>query len=303
MTGPFVISPKRVEELGDAVPALRQFWPVPPPIIFESAVLCPDPYGVDSARFAAALDTVASSRAAGVPHIIMLDDASHTDVAPALQQKGAIVVPIRHATEGGLARPHIIAATLIDTYAGINPTMVKVEGEKNLLHHHELLTDFMWARERFDVATGVRRRATWESMPGYQCVTESVISTAIACIAGVPYDTPSGVIALSGRGRTLLQGIETNDHSYLIRLPSNAKKAGLRVGAFLVDFRYHPQVIHEENSTKQRAFDEKRRVQIQLMIDSAVETAGGLSALRPDQRMAYDNAMYTLMGLQAVAAR
>lgn len=240
------------------------------PLIAVSAVMTSS---VETPRFCAILDTVQASRAANVPHMIMLDNSSHSEAATKLLGAGATVVDIDHDTEGGLARPFVIAAQIIDLFAP-RALMVKFEGEKPLFESGRNVDVIVRTGKRFDILTGERSHATWDSMPPYQVVTETLLGPVIGQMLGVSHDTPSGVIILNAFGReTFIDTTTVNSWPYLFVTPRHGQRRGQRVGSLTVDFDYHPLVVAEEKGNA--TFDLKRRQQIDAMLQVALETAGG----------------------------
>lgn len=239
------------------------------PLIAVSAVMTND---VGAPRFGAVLDTVQASRRSNVPHMIMLDNSSHPAASKKLDEAGAIVVEIDHETEGGLARPFVIAAQLIDLFAP-EALMVKVEGEKPLFAGGWNVREILDFGSRFDILTGERSGLTWDSMPPYQVVTESLLGPVIGEMLGVSYDTPSGVIIMNAAGRqTFIETTTVNNWTYLFVTPRVGQRRGQRVGTITVDFIYHHAVVDEE--TGNPVFDNKRRLQIDAMLEEALKMPG-----------------------------
>jgi hypothetical protein len=263
------VSVKRLSQLGAACTLEDRLKDAA--IVAVSGVLVTD---LDSPRFTAVLDTVRSSQEANVPHLIMLDSASHDSVAGYLERRGAIVVTIDHDSERGLARPYVIAAQLIDLFASPDAVMVKFEGEKPLFAEGRNVQTVLESLSDFDITTGVRSRATWDSMPPYQALTERWLGFAIGQVLDISVDTPSGVLVL-GRGgrRVLIHTTEQNSWPYLFKVPYLGREMGCTVGSIEVDFRYHPAVISEETGNSD--FDKKRRDQLELMMHEATLMAEG----------------------------
>lgn len=298
MTGSLLIPENRIDELIGEVPELELLRRVP--LVAVSGAMYTDPKGKDKARFTAALETVRSSRDMGVRHIIMLDDSSLEGVGVALQEAGAIVVPVRHKDEGGLARPYLTAARLIDRI-NRGALMVKVEAEKNIFspcgNSINTYVTLMEAARRYDIVTGVRGQATLDSMPNYLRVTESVLAMVIRDLTGT-YDAASGILALTAKGREIFCQTTDAEWQYLIKTPAAGRVACRSVGDVEIDFEYHPLVVAEEN--RDEAVDAKRRHQFKLMLDCAVETAGSLNT-RQQQSVA--SARSFIAALERVAER
>lgn len=268
-------SEERIEEIGSQVPLLKELRGKP--LVFVSSVTIVDPNnGIGEAEFAATLASARSSRQRQVPHIFMVGETSDPEVFTALKSTGAIVVPVPDE-EKGLWLPYAIASQLVDRYAGPDTIMCKVEGAKNLAANLNNIGGILAAGWRHDVVVGFRSQATWESMPFYQGLTESLLRWAISAIVPVPDDVASGVLILNARGRELLREFDGTDWGYLITVPLAARRLGLRVGSVEVDFEYHPAVVAFENGNPQA--DAKRRDQIIAMIARAVLAAGGLHNL------------------------
>lgn len=263
MAGPLAVSPQRLAEMGEA-PRLKDKLGNAR-IVAVSGVLQVD---LEAPRFQAVLRTVESSRDANVPHVIMLDDSSQVGTGDYLRRHGAIVIDIDHDTEGGLARPYVIAAQLVEEFAPYSAVMVKVEGEKPIFENADNVVCILDSSQEWDIGSGVRTPATWSSMPSFQVQTEFWLGAAIGQLLGVPSDTPSGVIALSSIGRRcFIDTVVDNDWSYLFGVPVTARKQGLLTGSFPIDFRYAPSVVAEEEGN--RTFDQKRLDQIDLMLSRA----------------------------------
>jgi hypothetical protein len=245
-------------------------------MVAVSSVLASD---VSAPRFLAIQDTLRASQRAKVPHMIMLDDSSHRDAAWLLRDAGAIVVELDHSTQGGLARPYVIAAQLIDEFVPA-AIMVKFEGEKPVFGselNRDRIADYA---RNIDILTCERSPSTWESMPPYQVVTELWLGQCIGQVLDVSPDTPSGVIALNQAGRKVfIENTIVNNWAYLFAVPFVGAWTDLRVGSVTVDFSYHPAVVEEE--THNPVFDEKRRIQIDVMLEEALRTIGGEAALDP----------------------
>ncbi len=236
------------------------------PLVAVSGVLQHD---VNAPRFQAILDTVLASSMSGVPHLIMLDDTSHPDAAQKLIEVGAAVVVVNHETEGGLARPYVIAAQLLDAFAP-HALMVKFEGEKPLFEGGRNIDTLLEVGRMFDITTGERTRPTWESMPPYQVTTELWLGYVIGQLLNISHDTPSGVMALNGAGRKVfIENVIENSWPYLFTIPQIGVESGCRVGSVPVDFRYHSAVVQEE--TGNPVFDAKRRAQLDVMLDAALQ--------------------------------
>ncbi|HKX24103.1 MAG TPA: hypothetical protein VJM46_02610 [Candidatus Saccharimonadales bacterium] len=291
-----LIPEDRIRELISDVAGLDKL--VDAPLVVVSAGMYPDPTGTDKSRYAAARQFAESSGLTGVAHIFMLDDKSHHDVAPTLSGLGGIVVPVRNATEGGLARPYMTAARLIDQ---INPgaLMVKVEAEKDLSDCVGNAKGLLEAAAEFDVITGVRDWHTQESMPHYLRLTEAILAAAIRDLTGT-FDAASGVLALTARGRQIFLRNTDPKWQYLIKTPLAARLAGLRVGEVDVRFDYHPDVVLEENGNPD--VDSKRRDQFDLMLECAIEAVGGEDSLNGHQLQTVASARSALAALHGLAA-
>ncbi len=299
MTGSLLVSEDRLDEILAEVPELSEVLPRVSLVAVSSAMYC-HPEGKDKARYTAALDTVRSSRDMGVKHIMMLDDSSPEYVGVELHKAGAIVVPVRHETEGGLARPYLTAARLIDR---TNPRalMVKVEPEKRLFGYNgNTYVELMEASRKYDVITGVRGQDAFESMPDYLRLTESVLAVTIRDLTGT-YDAASGIIALTASGREIFCQTTDAAWQYLIKTPAAARVASRRVGEVEVYLEYHPSMVAEENGDE--SVDAKRRQQFRLMLECAIETAGGERSLNERQRQSVACARNFIEALQRVAER
>ncbi len=273
MTGSLLIPGSRIEELLANTPGLNRVTGAA--LVMVSGAKYVDPDGADRARFTAALKAADSSTRAGVPHLFMLDSASHRDVAGKLWKAGGIVVSVRH-DEGGLARPYLTASTLIDA---VYPAalMGKVEAEKDLCEYRENITTLLKAAEDFNVITGVRSQLTLDSMPDYLRLTEALLALATRDLTGT-YDAASGVLALTARGRRVLRQTIDEEWQYLINVPFAARVSHrLSTGEAEIGFRYHEMVVREENGNESTYA--KRRHQLQLMLDCAIATAGGMHSL------------------------
>lgn len=295
MTGSLLIPETRIDELIGDVAELDKI--TDSPLVVVSGAMYPDPSGKDKARYTAACQAAESSGITGAAHIFMLDDASHHDVAQTLRGLGGIVVPVHHATEGGLARPYMTAARLIDR---VNPgsLMVKVEAEKDLSDCIVNARSLLEAASQFDVITGVRDWQTQETMPSYLRLTEAILATAIRDLTGT-YDAASGVLALTARGREVFLRTTDDKWQYLIKTPLNARLAGLRTGGVEVRFEYHPDVVKEENGNA--GVDAKRRDQLHLMLECAVEAVGGEGSLNERQLQTVTSARSALAALKRLA--
>lgn len=280
--GAFTVSAERVQELG--VSAKLEHFLFGAELVPVSGVLAEK---TDAPRLQAVLDTVHASYRAGLQHLIMLDSSSHPDVEAMITKVGGVVVRIDHDTEGGLARPFVIASQLIDAYAPPSAVMVKFEGEKPVfdgVQGRDNLPILRDAGKRFDITTGVRTADTWESMPPFQVATEVPLGAAISDILDVSDDTPSGVIVLSASGRRLFQEVTSkNDWTYLIEMPYRGKRALLEVGDVPVDFRYHPFVVREEKGSPE--FDRKRLRQMEVMLNGAIAVVGQESLCPNDRKI------------------
>lgn len=262
--------------------------------------------GADAARLQAAQATAVDSRLAGVPHLFMLDSDSHADAHEALAEEGGIVLPIDHATEGGLARPYLIGALVIDELVrrGILPEsvlMVKAEGEKNLFGGSDTLEHYLQCCTGFDVATGMRTNETWDTMPAFLGLTESVLAYCIEQLLDTTADAPSGILVLGSKGRKLFLDTTTaNDWTYLIRTPVDADYHGFRRSDFPITFDYHPSVVAEENGNSK--LDDKRRAQFALMLDFAVDLTKE-QGLRSDEEIALltDRFRKSIKGIRSAA--
>lgn len=276
----FTVSPARLDEFGGtSIGSLKLSSALSSyKLTAVSSVLFPS---VDVPRFHAVLDTVRASRDAYVPHMIMLDNSSHPAAGEMLRAAGAIVIELDHETEGGLARPFVIAAQLISAFATPETLMVKFEGEKPLFAEGRNVQMLIDAGKRFDIITGERTLSTWESMPPYQAVTEALLGVVIGAILGVSHDTPSGVIALNSIGRNVfIETTRQNSWPYLFETPYIGRgEHAARIGAVPVAFDYHPAVVEEE--TGNPVFDEKRRKQIDTMVEAAVKVVGGETEIPP----------------------
>jgi hypothetical protein len=264
-------------------------------MVFGSSVLTTS---TQAPRHVAALATLSGSKAAHVPHLVAVDSTSHDQVAHELRRAGAIVVIVDHATEGGLFRPYMLLARTVDKSIP-DATYIKFELEKNVVRNPDTADVLRAAAGQYHVFTGVRTPDTIASMAPYQGVTEAPLALALSIIAGVPYDTPSGVIGFSSNGRAALYDFEGKDWGYLITAPHTAKRWGLRVGEVNVDFRYHYGVVAEEMDNPEQ--DRKRRKQILAMRDAAVRVAGGYEALSHAQRRAGQSITDMVRALCALA--
>ena len=237
-----------------------------------------------SPRIEALLDTLRGSAAAGVPHLIMLDNDSVPEVAKPIKEAGGIIVHVDHETQGGHARPFVIASQLVDAYAPPSAIMAKFEGEKPLFEGEfaENRDKLLKAGRDYDIVTGVRTADTWASMPAFQQATEVPLGAAIGDILDVSSDTPSGVIVLNAAGRELFQRITSvNSWIYLLEMPYRGKRELLEVGQVPVNFRYHPAVVAEENGNWE--LDKKRLDQMDIMLKGAIGVVGEKS-LSPRDR-------------------
>jgi hypothetical protein len=294
MTG-LLIPDARIDDLLANVAELDQIEGAR--LVAVSAARFTDPKGVDYANATAAIETLESSGSAGVPHIVMLDTASHEDVAPGLAKAGGIIVPVDGQTEGGLARPYITAARLIDRVSP-HVVMAKVEIAKDLFARTDNVGKLVDASTTLDVITGVRGTSTLNSMPPYLRLTEAILATAIRDLTGT-YDAASGVLVLNQRGREVFYRTTDTAWQYLIKTPLSARLASLRVGEVEVDFDYHPLVVAEESGNPK--FDAKRRDQLGLMLDGAIEAAGGEGSLNASQRQTVASARSALAALTQLA--
>jgi hypothetical protein len=240
----------------------------------------------DQNRLTAALATATDSAKAGVPHLFMVDVESHPSAFDQLREAGGIVAPLA-AGEGGLARPYLAGAQIINLLVqqGVLPNevpMVKVEAEKNLFGSRDSLDDYLRACRDYDVVSGVRTNASWESMPSMLALTESVLGYAIGHTLGISTDTPSGVLVLSANGRrALLRNTTEDSWTYLIEVPFQGLRLGLAVGELPVTFDYHPAVVDEENGSD--GLDQKRRGQFDTMFGYAVNLAHREDIEVPDE--------------------
>lgn len=298
-TDNLLIPKHRIEELAGKLSRETDLGTAP--VVAVSAVMCKNPTSLeDRARFAAALHTAATSHEASIPHLFMVDSVSDPLASEAIREHGGIVIPVQNGTEGGLARPYITAARIIDMVAP-SALMVKVEGEKPIFANRKTECELLEAANSFDIITGVRDADTWGSMPAYLRLTESMMALAIRDIAGVPYDTPSGVLAMNKAGRRVFIARTTEPAwQYLLSTPALGKSLGLRVGQAPVTFEYHPEIVAEENGNL--AMNRKRRDQFSLMLDYAVTLAGGEEMLNDSQQQALASAAMMLSALHELAA-
>lgn len=225
-------------------------------------------------RFMAVRDTLIASAAADVPHLVMLSNTSIPEAADMIKAAGGIAVTIDQQTQGGHARPFVIASQLVDAFAP-DAVMAKFEGEKPLFEGEfaENRDKLLKIGRDYDIVTGVRTADTWASMPAFQQATEVPLGAAIGDILGVSSDTPSGVIVLSAAGRELFQRITSvNSWIYLLEMPYKGKRELLEVGQVPVDFRYHPAVVQEETGSWE--FDKKRLDQMEVMLNGAIAVVG-----------------------------
>ena len=291
--GNLLVSRDRLAQMGQQSPKLHALRGAD--VVLGSSVLFNN---TEDPRFKANLAAARDSARTGVPHLYMVDSTSHHDVFGQLAQAGAIAVLIDHDTEGGLARPYVIAAQLVGHFAGEDAVFVKLEGDKNLQGAgRQNIANILHAAITFDVITGARSLQTMLTMAPYQRVTEGVLATALRDIADVPYDVASGVLALTGPGRELFYQFSGTDWSYLIRTPRDAKAAGVPVGGVELEFSYDPVMVKAELDV----VDKKRRDQLEVMLSAAVTAAGGLDDLGGKQRQAYHSALAVLDGLEGLA--
>jgi hypothetical protein len=267
-------------------------------IVAVSSVMFRDPNGADKANYWAAMCTARDSSRAGVPHLFMVDSTSDP-IVPRMLGANGIVLPVDHDTEGGLFRPYATAARVVDRICP-RALMVKVEGAKNLFANRVNADAMASTGSLYDVATGVRSPETYASMPSMLALTESILATVIHALTGT-YDAASGVLAMSHAGRRIFLATTTPSWEYLITTPHAARRAGLRVGETRVDFRYDKDVVAEEEAS--RGQDEKRRGQLRLMLECAIQTAGGMDALNQEQYMAVTAACNALAALERRAQR
>jgi len=267
-----LLGTSRISELADL--AAEKIAPKSP-IVAVSGAMYIDAYGADSGRLEAAIATATGSYKAGVPHLFMLDHQSDSDVNGFLEISGGIVLPVKEG-EGGLARPYLTAALVIDElvrggHLSQDVLMVKVEGEKNIFGGSDAAEHYLEGCKGLDIVTGVRTEETWQTMPDFLALTESVLSYLIGQLLGISIDTPSGILVLGHRGRQVfLNTTDEDSWAYLIRTPFEGSRE-LNTGNLDVTFPYHPSVRAEENgSTK---FDDKRRGQFQKMFDYAFDVA------------------------------
>lgn len=227
---------------------------------------------LEQPRFQAVRDTLRASAEARVSHIVMLDSHSDKDAFAALEEVGAIVINIDHGTEGGLAKPYVMAAQLIELCAP-EAVMVKFEGEKPLFEHERNVDVILTACKVNHIVTGERSEDTWASMPPFQVQTEYPLGYVIGELLGISFDTPSGIIAMNSDGRRLfVEWVGVNDWSYLFTIPYRAtKNFRYNVGTVEVNFRYHHSVVTEE--TNNSAFNGKRMAQIDAMLGGALAIA------------------------------
>lgn len=296
--GDFMVSSERIQELGKLASLDHYFFGAE--MVPVSGVLQPS---TKTPRFRAILDTVRASYEAGLRHLIMLDSDSDPAASKQIEDAGGVVVNIDHETEGGLARPYVIAAQLIDCFA---PTavMAKFEGEKPLFEgvqgrrNMRVLID---AGRRYDILTGVRSASTWRSMPQFQVATEIPLGATIGQILEVSADTPSGVIAFSAAGRRLfMEYTDDNSWPYLFQMPFWGRRTRkLKVGEVTVDFSYHPAVVEEE--TGNPTIDQKRIDQVDKMLSSALKLLGTEGSLRAEDTAAVSQLRLQRDALAAIA--
>lgn len=299
MTGSLLIPEARIDEILTEVPELGEVLPRVP-LVAVSSAMYRDPEGKDKPRYQAALDTADSSRDMRVRHIMMVDDSSPEQVGDELHKAGAIVVRVRHETEGGVVRPYLTAARLIDR-VNRDALMVKAEPEKPVFDYRgNNYVALVEAAHEYDVITGVRGQATFDSMPYYLRLTESVLATAIRDLTST-YDAASGVLALTASGREVFYQTTDPEWQYLIKVPAAARAANRSVGEVEIDFDYHHLVVLEEDGNE--GIDGKRRRQFRLMLNCAIEAAGGEDKLDTRQRRSVASARNFIAALQLLAER
>ncbi len=263
----------RISKLADLV---SPQFDLQPQLLAVSGAMYVRPEDSDQARLNAAVATARSSCRVGVPHLFMLDTQSPEEVTRQLRNAGAIVVPVAEG-EGGLARPYLTAALVINELCrrGTLPSdvlMVKVEPEKNVFGGIDTPQYYLEMCAGLDIVTGERTAETWESMPHYLSLTESVLSFTIGQMLQISGDTPSGVLVLNHAGRELLLEItDENSWTYLIRTPFEGLQRGLRVSSLPVTFTYYPSVTNQEDGNPSQ--DDNRRNQFRKMYDYAATLA------------------------------
>jgi hypothetical protein len=258
---------RRISEMADFVELRLDDRPE---IVAVSGAMYEDPALKDRARLNAALKTANGSRQAGVPHVFLLDSKSHSDVAGWLEKAGAIVVQLA-AGEGGRARPYLTGSLIIDELVrrGVLPEnvyMVKGEPEKNIFGGPDTPYDYLARCRGLDVAVGFRTEQTWDTMPNYLRLTESVLRNAILRILGMIKDGPSGILVLNGAGRKVFQQTTTVDlWTYLFITPFRAVQQGLKYDDFDINFRYDAG-----NENGDETFDTTRKSQFDAMTKEAI---------------------------------
>lgn len=294
--GTLLVTRDRLAELGERHPKLRTLRGAP--IVIGSSVTVHD---LNDPRHTGGNMTAARNSAQrGVPRVYAVDNSSKAlaGVVQQLEDAGAIVVVIDHDTEGGTAKPYFIVSQLVDHFAGENTLFVKAEGDKDIAKNPQNIAKLSLAARANHVITCGRSLGTFQSMAPYQRVTEGAMAPLLALIAGTPYDPASGVIALTSQGREAFYRFTGTDWTYLLLTPHTAALEGLSVGGVTMSYTYHPDMVTAENNPETEA---KRRNQLGLMANAAVEVAGGYDELSMDKRQAYNSLMAVLDGLEALA--
>ena len=186
------------------------------------------------ALWTAVMDAAAAAKAAHLPQLVALRDDYPDEYAEALNSSGAYVVYIRHDPTTP-AHPYYALSQLVDRYCGQHTTMIMTIPGQNIV---DSVTALVEAAQRFDVVVGSRDYETFMDLSRSRRLVEAIAAQAISDIAGVPFDTLAGILALTAKGRETLHNLGEPRLHFFTTLAYWARKWKIRTGG--VELRYVP---------------------------------------------------------------
>jgi hypothetical protein len=240
----------------------------------------------------ATLDAAKAARQAKIPYFVALRGDYPDEHGNLVTESGAYCVYIDRMT-GAPAHPYYTLAQLIDEYCGQHTVMIITAPGQNITAYPENVSSLLEATKRAAIVTGGRDYGTLLSLSRSRRLVDAIISQAISDLAGAPFDTISGILALTAEGREVLYKLSEPSMHFTTTIARWARHWKIRNGhvGLRVEQSAALAVLEDADPEFLATYCEQALQLLELVSKLAAPSLSGLSER---QRHSYEAAMLAL---------
>jgi hypothetical protein len=243
-----------------------------------------------------------AAKKAGIPQLVALvgyPDDHPDDYANDLNEAGAKIAFLDGMPDAP-AHPYYALTQFVEKYCGPDTVMIMAPPGQNIAANPANITALLEAAKRFEVVVGSRDDQTHMKHSRSRRAVDAASRVAVADLAGVPFDTGAGIMALTAKGREVLLRTKDASMGLVTSVAHWAREWKIRTGS--VELRFDPSARIAELEDANPAFLADYCQQARALLELARTMRSGSAKLSERQRQVYTAATILLEALAHRAA-